>query len=114
MPHKSELNPVIPGYMPHFNNLQELVENKSKLDNRALLLEIARFKYVLGQETIELMEATKNLDPRIKKELIRLISLVALSDVPDVESMIEEEDKAAILEALEIVNLFKANFKTKH
>lgn len=114
MPHKNELMPGMPAYTPHFNNLQELVENRRKLDKKAFLLEIARLKYVLGQETLELIAATKSLAPRIKKEVIRLISLVALSDLPDVEEMIEEEDKKAILEAIEIVKTFKHNIRNKH
>lgn len=110
----ANLEQIPTSYKPHLNTIWELIDQQKTMNREAILLEIAHFKYELGQETMDLMAATRNLKPKDKKNLVRLISLVALSDLPEAEEMIEEEDKTAILTAIKLVKSFKHTIKTEH
>jgi len=93
-------------YKPHFGSLGEVVSHKKELNQEQILLELARLKFELNNETMALLKATDDCDPETKKELVRLISLVALTELPNVEELLEE-DKEKLLQAIKIVKSYK-------
>ena len=108
---KEEKIPTAESYQPHCNSLTEVVENKAKLSRQQILQEIIRLKYQLNQETMDLMAETDSFDPKTKQEFIRLISLVAMAAIPDVEKILNEENKLDLLNDLKFIKQTKKNLK---
>ncbi len=99
-------------YQPNFNNLKEIAEadEKQKLSDQELLLEIAKQKYIKGQGTIELMQKLNDYPAETQKRLKEFIKIVALTDLPEEEIMAALEDKDnknAILKSINLIEEFK-------
>jgi hypothetical protein len=101
-------------YQPHFDDLQAIAQADAdeQLSDTNLLIELAKQKYIKGHGTIDLMKQLDNQPPKVQQKLKKLISIVALSDLPDkdiIEALKDHDDKKTVLKS---VNLIK-NFKRK-
>jgi len=94
-------------YSPHLNSIEELIKGKEKLTPRQVMLEIARLKYALGQGTNELIAQLDKFDQQTKNYFKRQISIVALSDIPDIEDLLRDENKEDLIDTVNFVLEFK-------
>ncbi|HDQ23039.1 MAG TPA: hypothetical protein ENN28_03655 [Candidatus Uhrbacteria bacterium] len=94
-------------YVPRFNSLEEIANRRNELTREQILLELTKLRYGLKNETMELISSANNFEPGLKKEFVKLISLVAMSDVPNIEELIENEEKESLLRDINFVKDFK-------
>jgi len=73
-------------YQPIFKNIEQVIAHIKKMTPEQALMEITHLKYKMGQATMDLMLSIKDCEPKIKKLLIELISIVALTDIPNLEN----------------------------
>jgi hypothetical protein len=111
MPNLEQIKPQ-KEYRPHFDNLQKIAQADSdkQLSEIELLLELAKQKYIEGHGTIDLMKQLDSQPSAVQQKLKKIISIVALSDLPDediIESLKNHKDKEAILKAVALVKEFK-------
>jgi len=105
MPNLEQISPK--EYVPRFNSLEEIAKRRNELTREQILLELTRLRYGLKNETMELISLANNFEPGLKKEFVKLISLVAMSDVPNIEELIENEEKEFLLRDINFVKDFK-------
>ncbi len=94
----------------HCQTIDEILIREKELDENALLLELAYLKYTKGFGTMEMMKQISKRSPEIKDKLIRLLSIVALADLPDEEikeAMADHPDKIKILSTIKKIKEYK-------
>lgn len=105
-------------YEPQYNTVEDVMSRMEELEHKELVIEFSHLRFDCDYTTIDLMCAVrkvikkKNINKKEAHEILDIVAIVAMSDVPEIENVMITHDKKTqqlIKQDLEIVKYYRKN-----